>query len=198
MTTIRKYNRYNRIDSKIPNVFNLIRPGATFMAVRGYTNNFGEVSDFGIVFHFNYMNAVRKAINTWARMFPADSISKQAKYELLVSYGDTLKYGFNHRARSAHAYVPVQDAHGKIINGVKLHLKNQELHLVGLLVHKRIIKPGEYDCSTQSALTLAKQELMSKTPLSNYRQFKLVNGRFDSISVDSLNLTQKDLIRKVA
>lgn len=190
-------SRTNKIDSKIPYIFNKIRKGSTFMSIRGYTNNYGEVSDFGIVFHFSYLNAVNKSINIWKGIKPVSTQERYERDRLIESYTETAKYGFNHRARSAHAYTKVYDFDGNVIEGVKLHIRKRELHLVGLRVHKKIIKPGFYPLEDKTQGQMIRESMMQMTPLANYRQFKLINGRFDSISVDSLTLDQGDLVRKM-
>ena len=43
-----------KLTTVLPAVLNQIRPGATFMSVKQYTNNYGEISNYGIVFHINY------------------------------------------------------------------------------------------------------------------------------------------------
>jgi hypothetical protein len=39
-----------KVDTKIPCIFNKIRQGSTFLSIKEYVNNFGEVSNFGIIF----------------------------------------------------------------------------------------------------------------------------------------------------
>jgi len=195
---LHQFHKARKIDTVIPCIFNQMRPGATFLAVNGYTNNFGEVANFSIVFGSNYLNSVKKSLNIWARFRPVGSLQIKAHAQLMTSYGDTLRTGFNHRAWSAHAYSPVKDCNGNIIKGVKLHLRERVLHLTGLLVRKNIITPGNYSRDNRSRLTVEKDLLIGMTPLKNFRQFKLMEGRFDNISVQKLTLTQQDIIRKAS
>ena len=180
----------------IPAVFNKIKPGATFMSVKGYTNNYDEVSNFGLVFHVNYMNAVRKAVEAWSFHNASTKIEQQAKDELIESYLQTLS-GHNPNARSAHAYSAIVDGKLKTVQGVKFHDKESAVHLWGFLLNKKILSGGSYPTVTSSPLTIAKKSLMRLTPLSRFRQFKLVEGRFSSIGVQKLNLTQADLLRYI-
>lgn len=170
------------------------------MSIRGYRNNYGGVADYNVVFHFSYQNAVRKAINTWDKFDAKGALYKKAKAELITSYSKSLSQGdtkyLDHALRDP--YARATDMNGVLIDGVKLHVKKKELHLSGLLIQKHVIIPGTYPNSNKSELSLVKDELMRMTSLCNYRQFKLVDGRFNSISVEKLTLNQKDLARKVS
>ncbi len=185
-----------QINTVIPCIFNQIRPGSTFLSINSYTNNYGEVANYSVVFGFNYLKAVEKALNIWAEYVPVNSTQKLAKQDLMTSYRDTLHTGYNHRARSAHAYSQVKDCNGCVINGVKLHLREKALHLTGLIISKKVLVPCTYPSDTRGSFTLERDRLIQKTPLVNFRQFKLVEGRFDTISVQKLTLTQQDLIKK--
>ncbi len=185
-----------KLTTVIPAVLNQIRPGTTFMAVMGYTNKFGEVSDFGLVFHVSYHNAVKKALGMWLNYTPQTRDEGRAKVALLASYRDTLN-GFNHRALSAHAYDRVVDGNRNLIKGVKWYRDGQEVHLWAFRVHKRVLRQGMYEPVLHDGLTMAKAKLMSMTPLRNFRQFKIIQSRFEQIRVDHLTLTHKDLLRKL-
>lgn len=179
------------IDKTIPQIFSQIKPGSTFLTINGYTNNYGEVSNYNLVFHFDYINAVIKTVQAIREFRPNNFYEDKVKDDLIRSYSETIKYGFNSRARSAHVYCPLKDYNGNIINGVKYHYKTESLHLVGLRVNKRVIKPVIYP--PMDRLDLIRAKVLRGTPLANYRQFKLVNGRFESIQVQGISLTDDDL-----
>jgi hypothetical protein len=185
-----------KLRTVIPAVLNRITPGATFMSVMGYTNNFGELSNFGLVFHVSYMNAVRKAMAFWGEYSPRNRIEARARLELLHSYRDTLN-GFNPRARSAHAYDPIVDGNNDPIKGVKWFRRMQEVHIWGFRVHKVIIEPGDYPDGYTSDLAWNKRQLIRMTPLGNFRQFKIIEGRYDHIGVAGLTLTHRDRLREL-
>jgi hypothetical protein len=135
-------------------------------------------------------------VNIWGSIGNLSNKNEEiARIDLINSYSDTLKYGFNHRAKSAHAYCQVLDADGLVINGVKFHSQNKELHLSGLIFNKKILKEGNYSMAIPG--NIERQYLMSKTPLAKYRQFKLIDGRFKSITVDSIKLSTKDLHQRI-
>ncbi len=178
----------------LPAALNQVRAGATFLSVKGYTNNYGELSNFGIVFHVDYMKAVKEAVQIWQAHKPADHLEKVALCELIESYQDTLDG--RSRSTSAHAYSQVSDGKN-IIKGVKYHDREKAIHLYGFLVHKKVIKPIGYLASNMHPKTFAKNKLRKLTRLHRFRQFKLVDGRFDQIGVGKLTLTQKHLTESV-
>lgn len=180
----------------IPAVFNQIKPGATFMSIMQYENNYSELSNFGLVFHVNYINAVRRSLNILLAYQPGTSLERQGRQELLDSYRDTLR-GYNPRATSAHAYSPIVDGHQELIKGVKYHDRGTAVHLWGFRVNKVILRPGLYPAYNSYDLTHVKRKLRNMTPLRNFRQFKLVEGRFQKIGVANLSLTDKDLLREL-
>ena len=180
----------------IPAALNQIRQGSTFLAVKNYVNNHGEQSHFGIVFHVDYIKAVKKAVDIWRSYTPLNAIERAARQDLIDSYQMTLR-GHNPRALSAHTYQRITDGN-QIIRSVKWHDNGKACHFWGFLVHKRIIKRGSYPVDTRGQFTVVRENLIGKTPLTNFRQFKIVEGRFGSIGVEHLSLTEKDLLRTLS
>lgn len=185
-----------KLTTIIPAVFNQIRPGATFMSILKYENNYFELSNFGLVFHVNYLNAVRRSLNIILEYQAKSFLEKQARQELLDSYRDTLR-GYNPRATSAHAYSLITDGQDTPIKGVKYHDRGSAVHLWGFRVNKVILRPGVYPIYNSYDLTHVKRKLRNMTPLRNFRQFKLVEGRFQKIGVANLSLTDRDLLREL-
>lgn len=175
----------------LPIALNNIRQGSTFLSVMGYTNNFGEVSNFGLVFHANYLKAVNNAIKIWSDYNPRTETEKLAKRELLDSFHATLRG--HSRSKVAHIYSPISDGN-RVVNGIKYHDRLDVIHLNGFLVHKRILKQGNYHVRVRSSYIVTKDKLRNMTKLTRFRQFKLTDETFKKISVDKLNLTQQDLI----
>jgi len=136
---------------------------------------------------------VRKAISIWQEYIPQNDIERRMRAELMDSYLETLG-GHNSRSTSAHAYQPVSDG-TRLINGIKAEIKNDVIHLFGFVVAKREIVPAQYPVRNSSIDTIVRNSLLRQTPLSKFRQFALKEGRFDSVAVGKLNLTQRDLIR---
>lgn len=182
-----------------------LRPNAMFLAVLGYRNNFQEVSDFSVLFHIDYKAAIRKSFQIISayQPIPPDwrnrSFTRQnlldAQVELLDSYRHTLA-GYNPYYTCHGVYSLVAGPDGKVIPGIKLHIKDNILHLEGYRVHKRIHTPGTYPDRNRLALTLAKNFLRLKTPVSAWRQFKLIPGRFRTITVGRLSINGRDVVEQ--
>ena len=185
-----------KLTTVLPAVLNQIRPGATFMSVKQYTNNYGEISNYGIVFHVSYMNGVKKANSIISNYKPENDIEEVAKAELLASFSDTIK-GYNPRYKAREAYTEVIDSEDNLVKGCKWYENGQAVMLYGFQVHKVVLVPGIYPKVNSKPLTLAKKKLRALTPLDNFRQFKIVEGRFDSICVENLTLSDQELLREL-
>jgi hypothetical protein len=179
----------------LPAALNQIRQGSTFLSIKNYLDNFGGRSNFGIVFHVDYIKAVEKSVNIWWAYKPRNSLERIARIELINSYSDTLK-GHNPRALSAHAYSRISDG-TQIIKSVKWHDNGRACHFWGFIVHKIILESAKYPNTDSSDGTIARAKLMSLAPIDRFRQFKIVDGRFDLIGVESLSFNQKDLLRSI-
>jgi len=184
-----------KTNTAIPVELLKLSSSSTFLSVKGYTNEFGEKSNFQIVFNIDYIKAVKKAIKIWTEYQPQSDLESYARNELIQSYTDTLNNCS--RSTSASAYIPISDLRGNLIKGVKFHYKENAIHLFGFLLKKKVLIPGVYIKRNKRPLTHAKDRLRSLTNLSKFRQFKLVQGRFDTINVGKLSLNQKDLIKNV-
>jgi hypothetical protein len=179
-------------------VFEHLNPRSMFLAISGYQNNFGEVSDFQVVFHSNYFNAVRKTLKTIQKYTPKahDCVDqgfdldhlRDARKEMIYSLNLSLKGEYDpdfiHPYYTcAGVYAPVKGRNGRNIRGVILHKRTKTLHIHGLKVNKRIVKTGSYGKRARKPMTLAKRWLKKGTPLENWRQFKLLPGRFKKLAV---------------
>lgn len=174
-------------------ILSKVRPQATFLTINGYKNNWGEVSNFSVVFHVNYLNAVKKAQNIVKKakynnnpLFSPYDL-KIAKGELLDSFSMTLD-GFNPLYTCHGIYEPVLDAHGKPLLGAKLHKRLDALHLNALQIRKKIIKAVDYDERDSAPKTIAKNFLKKQTSLGKWVQFKLIPRRFDELIVQKMKI----------
>lgn len=182
-----------------------LRPHATFLTVHHYTNNFGEIADFSIVFHVNYLKSVERAYALVRNFKPGLEHTRKkdftisdlmvARAELLQSYSWTLS-GDNPLATSAHAYTTVLNEDGEEIPGIKLHMDQDLLHLWGFGVHKRVLKSGTYPPDRRLALTKAKDALRQMSPLGRFRQFRLQPGRFKKLVVQCLTIKEEEVVRR--
>ena len=164
-----------------------VRPQATFLAVRGYKNNFHEVANFSVCFHVNYLNAVQRSLDIVDGYAPTNDIEAEARYEMLESYRWTLN-GFNPLYTCHGVYEDILDAEGKPIPGIKLHTKQDSVHINAMRVRKNVISEGLYPNRDSSNKTIAKRILRATTPLAKWVQFKLEPKRFEELAVQKMRI----------
>lgn len=166
-----------------------LRPASTFLSLKSYRNNYSEVSDYCIVFNISYKSALEKSILALQSVVPEDDYEALAKKELIESYGNSLNnLETTPFEELENNYQGFKDESGKYIKGVKLHLETQDLHLYGLIAHKKILVPGIYPNRKRKELTKAKDKLRKLCPVEKFRQFKVNADRLDCVSVQNLVL----------
>jgi hypothetical protein len=204
-------------DSECVRIFSDLRPNATYLAVHQYTNNYGELSNFSIVFHINYRNALIRSkklledfkpnmAHVLGRVFSLQEL-REAKDDLLSSIDDSLA-GINPRATSAHAYSPIlalasgEEWYGEsqsdpeyAVKGIKLHRRQDIVHLYGFLVHKVVLMNGNYPIVKSKPFTVARNYLRNMLPVGAFRQFKLTRGKFDRLTVEKVSVREEDVVR---
>lgn len=186
-----------QLNTIIPSIFNKIRQDATMLSIMKYRDNFEGLADYSIVFHINYINAVKRSKQILEGISTKNSLEKLAKQELVESFDDTLSGKKNPRDTSSHAYEPICDPKLQIIKGVRWHTDFSRIYLYGFIVHKRIIEHANYKNDNRMPLKIVKDEMRSKLPVSRFRQFILIPGRFEKLSVEKMELTEQDLMREL-
>lgn len=171
-----------------------LRPGSTFLAVRGYRNEASEVADYSIAFHFSYENALKKSIEKLAQMDLQGDLEKQARHELLDSFAKSLARGAASPELEERdpTYSYFKDENGKYVKGVKMHASTHTLYLYGLVVHKRVLMPGIYAQKNRRPLTVAKDKLRYLTPVGKFRSFKMTPDQVDYIAAENISLLPPD------
>ena len=166
-----------------------LRPGSTFLTLKGYRNEHSEVSDYSIVFNISYKNALLKSILSLKDLVPENDLAAKAKQELIDGYQNSLDKLENTPFEELdNNYVHFKDENGNYIKGVKYHTESDTVHLYGFVVHKKILVPGNYPEKNKRPLTIAKDKLRKLCPVSKFRQFKLLPDQLDFISVNKLTL----------
>lgn len=167
-----------------------LRPGSTFLTVRGYRNEASEIADYSIAFHFSYENALKKSIEVLSKLDLTEKLELQARTELLNSFAMSLARGAAspelEERDPTFSYFKSDD--GNYVKGVKLHAATDTLHLYGLVVHKRVLMPGLYVSKNRRPLTVAKDKLRYLTPVGKFRSFKMTPSQVDYIAVENVSL----------
>lgn len=160
---------------------------ATFLSVMGYRNEFSEVANYNISFNMSYKNALLKSIKVLNKYKTTSDLECKAKEELLQSFNKSLlKINSSSDENLASSYDEVLNDKGLPIKGLKIHQKTNEIHLYGLVVHKKVIMPGMYPSnSSKKEYTIIKDKLRALCPVSRYRQFKMIPSQVDYITVQN-------------
>ena len=166
-----------------------LRPGSTFLTLKGYRNEYGEVANYSIIFHMSYTNALMKSIAIIQQYIPINDVYARAKNELLDSFQNSLnKIKETPIEDLDDGYIRFFDENSNYIKGIKLHAATETLHIYGLVSQKRILLPGNYPKKNKRELTIAKDKLKAMCPVGKFRQFKILPQNVDSISVDNIHL----------
>jgi len=190
-------NLHSDFNNYCLDVFSKIRPSCTFLSINEYINNYSETSNFGICFHVNYLKTVERSYKILEKMSDLCDCSGQqfsprdlneAKKELMNSFEITLLGMGNPNYTCEDVYENVYNSDGELIRGLKLHTKEDAVHIEGTCVRKDIIIPGKYPIRKSASKTLAKNFLRNKTPLGKWVQFKLIPFRFKTLTVEKMIL----------
>ncbi len=188
-----KFNDY------IKETFATLRPSAQFAVIKGYTNRYGEVSNHSILWRVSYENVLKRSLeilkNINVNELTSDalpvSVIKQAQEELVDSFKETLEKGTGNNSNytNADTYERVLDIEGKPIKGLKLHKADQILHITGVFRQAKVVLvEGNYPVVNSRPKTIAKKKLRKLTPINKWGQYKLTIDRFDSISIDNIEV----------
>lgn len=166
-----------------------LRPSSTFLFLHKYRNAEGEISDYNIIFHMSYENALKKSLLIVEQFEPADALQEKAKTEIINSFSQSLLNLETVPIEEIEdAYNHYQDDEGKYIKGVKLHRDSDTLHLYGLLHSKKVIVPGTYKEVNSRPLTIEKKKIQKLCPVSKFRQFRVHPSQLERIAVEKMSL----------
>lgn len=190
--------------------FGQIDTRTTFITIHNYINNFDELATHSVLWHVDYEAVVKKSLTLLQSYSPCiqDCIGRsftlthlrKAHQELLDSFEETLLVGAGNNSRYTHkeTYDLILDSHRCQVPGVKLHHREDAVHLTALFRIKKVVHfKGQYPYVDHEPLTLAKAFLRSQTPLVRWGQYKLVPGRFEKITVCKRTVREEDVVRSL-
>lgn len=159
--------------------------GVSFVAIRNYTNKFGEVSDNLLNVGASYEKAKAKDveflenINFADYQFKSDlSLLDEARKELIAAF---IKPDEN-RSNGQ------KDAYTHIVKGVKVHNETGVLYVYGYRENKKILKEGVYPTVKSRPLTIAKDELRKLLRTGKFTQYALEIGNEVRANGETLEL----------
>ena len=157
--------------------------GVSFVSIKGYTNQQGEVADHVFNIGADYMKAKEADIKFLQELdltkgqWKSDMVTMaKAKAELIQSLTKP-----DETRSQAQA-----DAYTHICKGVKVHNQSGCLYVYGNRVNKVIHKQGEYKSINSRPLTIAKDELRKLLKTGKFRQF--IVAECDSFRANSETL----------
>lgn len=166
-----------------------LRPAATFLHLKKYRNEWGEIANYNIVFHMSYESSLKRSVATLESFTPQFPMEVRAKQELLDSYRDSIKKIASTSIEDIDdEYTRFFDEKGRYIKGVKLHTSSCTLHLYGLIVHKNVLVSGGYPPRNKEELTIVKDRLRGMCTANRFRQFRILPHQVERIIVEHLNL----------
>lgn len=171
-----------------------LRPTSTFLNLHNYRNEQGELSDFNIVFHISYLNALKRSTAILEGFVPENDLQLQAKHAVLKSFHTSINNHATPVDEIDDGYKRFFDSDGSEIKGLKMHLATGHLHLYGF-VHQKLVKERiEYKAVNSAALTIEKNKLKRMCPVSKFRQFRILPNQVDYIKVQGLHLLPPESI----
>jgi len=172
-----------------------LNPASTFLNLKRYRNEAGEVSNFNLIFHISYENALKRSVAVLEGIIPDSDLGHQAKSEMLISYHKSIANIQDTPIEEVDDnYTRFFDSEGKHIKGVKMHTATGVLHLYGFVHQKLVLEPGVYPKSNRRPLTIEKDKLRKLCPSERFRQFRMVRSQVESISVQHISLLAPDAI----
>jgi len=142
--------------------------GVSFVSIKGYTNQQGEVADHVFNIGADYMKAKEADIKFLQELdltkgqWKSDMVTMaKAKAELIQSLTKP-----DETRSQAQA-----DAYTHICKGVKVHNDTGVLYVYGNRVKKTVHVEGEYPVKNSRPLTVAKDELRKLLKTGSFRQF---------------------------
>lgn len=163
--------------------------GATFVAVNGYQNKEGEISNQTFVTNIKYENCVKHDLETIQETdvhslglnFPTEVLDK-AKEELIKSLTKPSETHSNGQ----------KDAYTHLGKGIKMHNETGEFYITGLRVRKKVLHAIEYKEVKSRELTLAKKAIKKALDFKTdkFRNFKI--GNSEELNLQGVKLTKGD------
>lgn len=171
------------------NELSKLRPSSTFLSLSEYKNQFGEVSNYNIVFHIDYQKSLKKSIQILSTYQAKSDMESLAKREVLEEYNRSLIKMENTPIQDIDDnYKRFFDQDKKCIKGIKMHQSSGILYLFGYIHHRVVIVSGNYPDRNQKPLTICKESLRKLTPVHKFRQFKITKDNVKLIKVEHLTL----------
>lgn len=158
----------------------------TFVAIKNYTNEQGEISNYVINLGASFTNAKQADIETLK--------SRESIASLGIDFGSVALYSeearmalLNANLKPSKASKAQTDAYTTICPNVRMHNETGRLYVYGFRVSKTVIKAVEYPEVDSAPLTIAKNKIRKELKVPKFRQYcldKLVEIRMNGETLE--------------
>ena len=158
----------------------------TFVAVKNYTNEQGEISNYVINLGASFANAKQADIETLK--------SRETVAALNINFGEVALYSeearialLNANLKPSKASKAQTDAYTTICSNLRMHNETGRLYVYGFRVSKTVLKAVEYPEVNNTPLTIAKNKIRKELKVPKFRQYcldKLVEIRMQGQTLE--------------
>jgi hypothetical protein len=167
-----------------------------FVSIRNYENKQGEIANYLINLGVSYEHLLQEDLIVLSFLSPQDfdfpanvePHSSDAYDELIKSLEKNVS---NDKSEHTKMSQVQSDTYSKLVPNVKYHNETGQIYIVGLLVKKTIIRPGNYKQVNSRPKTIAKNIMRKTLKSTKYRQFILSN-------INTMRINGKELILEQA
>jgi Ni,Fe-hydrogenase maturation factor len=161
--------------------------GVSFVSIRNYTNQYGEVSNQTINLGESYEKAKLRDIELLEKLditkaeygFKSSVLMlEKARVELIEAF---IKPNENRSKGQTEAYT-------NICKGIRVHNQTGLLYLYGYRINKTVLQSGTYPTKNSKELTIAKDELRKLLKTGKFVNFSLEVGNTLKMAGDTLEL----------
>lgn len=152
-----------------------VGPSATFLSLKHYKDSYGNISDYQINFHINYLSAVARSKKMMSNYNPESQFERRAKAELIESFEKSLSHPKN------------DETYINILPGIKMHKENNTIYVFGLVTKHVPI----FTVSTppmRNPYQEIKHKLRSQCPVGKFRQFIISKHNVQKLIVGNMEI----------
>jgi hypothetical protein len=176
--------------------------GTSFIGVRGYTNQQGEVSNYLIIGGISYEKALEhdfNAIKDKQKEVVAELEKTYSKEVVAKAYANVYE-SLEKRLSSEEVKEALRaqgdktirqsdaqnDAYETLAKGVRLHKETQQIHIFGVVAKKTVLKAIEYKATNSRELTIVQNKIKK---LCEFKQDKIRTFIFDKAEIKLQGVT---------
>lgn len=157
---------------------------AKFIAVKGYTNNIGEVSDYVVNVGIDY----GKAKAEYTERLKVKENLKDVEFGNLVSLSEEARIALLNASLKPSTQSKAQsDAYTQLCPNIRMHNETGRVYVNGYKISKTVIEEVDYPEVNSAPLTIAKNIIRKALKAPKYRQFcfdKLVDIRMNGETLE--------------